>query len=54
MEKPRFNGHGVLVLQGRPPAPDNEEDDVRPKPFSLSFSHLFTFTTMLTLINSNF
>jgi hypothetical protein len=48
MEKPGLDSHGVLVLQGRPPAPDKKEDGVRPKPFfcfSLSFSHLFTFTT---------
>jgi hypothetical protein len=33
MEKPRLDGHGVLVLQGRPPASDKEEDGVRPTPF---------------------
>jgi hypothetical protein len=46
MEKPGLDGHGVLVLQGRPPIPDKVEDGVCPKPFLFfSFSHLFTFTT---------
>jgi hypothetical protein len=41
MEKPGLDGHGVLVLQGWPPALDKEEDGVRPKPF-LFFSFFFS------------
>jgi hypothetical protein len=41
MEKLGLDGHGVLVLQGWPPAPDKEEDGVRPKPF-LFFSFFFS------------
>jgi hypothetical protein len=37
MEKPRLDGYSVLMLQGRPPVPDKEEDGVRPK-FFLFFS----------------
>jgi hypothetical protein len=46
MEKPGLDGHGVLVLQGRPPTPNKEEDDVRPKPF---FVFLFLFLIFLPL-----
>jgi hypothetical protein len=41
MEKPGLDGHGVLMLQGRPPTPDKEENGVRPKPF-LFFSFFFS------------
>jgi hypothetical protein len=44
MEKPGLDGHGVLVLQGRPPAPNKEEDNVRSKPF-----FLFLFLIVLPL-----
>jgi hypothetical protein len=46
MEKPGLDGHGVLVLQGWPPALDKEEDGVRPKPF---FIFLFLFLIFLPL-----
>jgi hypothetical protein len=41
MEKPGLDGHGVLVLLGRPPTPDKEEDDVRPKLFFLFLFLIF-------------
>jgi hypothetical protein len=41
MEKPGLDGHGVLVLQGRPPAPDKEEDGVCPKLFFLFLFLIF-------------
>jgi hypothetical protein len=41
-----IDGHGVLVLQGWPPAPDKEEDGVHPKPF---FVFLFLFLIFLPL-----
>jgi hypothetical protein len=44
MEKPRLDGHGVLVLQGRPPVPDKEEDGVRPKTF-----FVFLFLSLIFL-----
>jgi hypothetical protein len=37
MEKPGLDSHGVLVLQGRPPVPDKEKDDVHPKTFFVFF-----------------
>jgi hypothetical protein len=46
MEKPGLDGHGVLVLQGRPPALDKKENGVRPKPFfcfSLFFSSFYLY-----------
>jgi hypothetical protein len=46
MEKPGLDGHGVLVLQGRPPAPDKEEDGVCPKAF---FVFLFLFLIFLPI-----
>jgi hypothetical protein len=46
MEKPSLDGHGVLVLQGRPPAPDKEEDVIHPKSFLV---FLFLFLIFLPL-----
>jgi hypothetical protein len=45
MEKPRLDGHGVLVLQGWPPAPDKEEDGAP----SLFFVFIFLVLIFLSL-----